>query len=719
MAVARKFLAKHASRAAWLAGAAALLTAAHLVAGTADRPGDWPVYGGDAGGSHFSALSQITAQNVSQLQLAWRFDTGAGGLNTSPLVVDGRLFAVTAKQEIVALDPANGRVLWTHPVSDADEQPVRGLTFWRHGAQQRLLVGIGHWLFALDPATGRSVGDFGDDGRIDMRTGLARTGSGANTASLPLAMTSPGVIWQDTIIVGFRSSESKPAAPGAVRAYDVRTGALRWTFDLLPRPGQFGSESWAPGALETAGAANAWAGMVVDEKRGIVFVPTGSAVDDFYGADRKGANLFANSLVALDAATGKRLWHYQIVHHDIWDRDLPSPPVLLTVTHGGKRIDAVAQATKQGLLFLFDRVTGKPLFPVEEKAFPASTIPGEEAWATQPVPLLPAPFARQRLTADMLTRRTPEAARAVAQDFAGMRSDGPFVPFSTDKPTVIFPGFDGGAEWGGQAVDPAKGVLFVNANDVPWTGMLTPASTAGSGSGEALYQEHCAACHGLDRKGSPPAFPSLQGVMARNIDGTVFGVIAGGRGRMPAFAHLGQERLLAIADYLRQPPADTRGEMVAQRKSTVGSRYVFTGYHRFVDPQGYPAVVPPWGTLSAIDMNDGRTLWRVPLGRYPELAKAGEPDTGSENYGGPLLTAGGVLFIGATIYDQAFRAFDPANGRVLWEAKLPFAGNATPITYMAGGRQYVVIAASGARNRAGPQGSAYVAYALPATPTGK
>lgn len=719
MANERIFRPDVSRRLCWMVGAAGLLTAAQLAAGTHGGTGDWPIHGGDAGGSHFSPISQITPANVAKLQLAWRFDAGAGGLQTSPLVVDGRLFAVTASQEVVALDPASGRVLWTHPVSDADQQPVRGLTFWRQGAQQRLLVGIGHWLVALDPATGRSLHDFGTHGRIDLRTGLARPGTPADPAPMPLAMTSPGAIWKDTIIVGFRSSESKPAAPGAVRAYDVRTGALRWTFDLLPRPGQPGSETWSPGALDTAGAANAWAGMVVDAKRGIVFVPTGSAVDDFHGADRKGANLFANSLVALDATTGKRLWHYQIVHHDIWDRDLPSPPVLLTVTRAGKRIDAVAQATKQGFLFLFDRMTGKPLFPIEEKAFPASTIPGEEAWATQPVPLLPAPFARQRLTADMLTRRTPEAARAVAQDFAGMRSDGPFVPFSTDRPTVIFPGFDGGAEWGGQAVDPAKGVLFVNANDVPWTGMLAAASAAGSNSGEALYEEHCAACHGLDRKGSPPSFPSLEGVMARNIDGTVFGVIAGGKGRMPAFGHLGQERLLAIADYLRQPPSDTRSEMAAKKMGASGSRYVFTGYRRFVDPQGYPAVVPPWGTLSAIDMNDGRTLWRVPLGRYPELAKAGEPDTGSENYGGPLLTAGGVLFIGATIYDQAFRAFDPANGRVLWETKLPFAGNATPITYMAGGRQYVVIAASGARNRAGPQGSAYVAYALPATPRGK
>jgi quinoprotein glucose dehydrogenase len=689
-----------------LAGAVSLGLAIAGPAATGAGTTDWPTYGGGAGGGHFSPLTQINRGNVGTLAPAWRFDVGTGGLQTSPLVVDGVLYAMTPTQDVIALDGASGRLLWKHPVAGAGQQPVRGLTFWRAGMERRLLVGAGPWLVALDPATGESIPGFGTQGRVDLREGLGRP-----VVQVPLAMTSPGVLWGDTIIVGFRTAEGKPAAPGAVRAYDVRTGALRWTFDLVPRMGQPGSETWPVGALDTAGGVNSWPGMVVDDRRGIVFVPTGAAADDFYGADRKGANLYANSLVALDAATGRRLWHYQIVHHDIWDRDLPSPPVLLTVRHDGKNVDAVAQATKHGYLFVFDRVTGKPLFPIEERAFPASTTPGEEAWPSQPVPLLPAPFARQRLTVDMLTRRTPAAHDAAARAFAGMRSDGIFVPLSAGRPTVVFPGFDGGAEWGGQAVDPRSGVLYVNANDVPWTGELSPAASGDDDSGEAIYQNNCAVCHGTDRKGSPPAFPSLDGVMGRLLEGDVGRIIAGGRGRMPAFSQFDQTRLLALLAYLRRPVVAERGEMAAGDASVLpATSYVFTGYRRFVDPDGYPAVAPPWGTLSAIDMNDGRTLWRVPLGRYPELARAGVPDSGSENYGGPLLTAGGVLFIGATIHDRAFRAFDAQSGKVLWEASLPYAGVATPITYSVAGKQYVVIAASGARDPTGPQGAAYVAF---------
>lgn len=679
-----------------------------------DTMGDWPTYGGGAGGEHFSKLDQIDKGNVAHLTLAWRFDAGAGNLQTSPLIIGGVLYAMTPAQEVIALDAATGSLRWKYALPDTGLQPVRGLAMWRDGSESRLLIGAGSWLSALDPATGKPVQGFGHGGRVDLREGFGRPAE-----TVPLAMTTPGTIWRDTIIVGFRTAESKPAAPGVVRAYNVRTGQLRWTFNLIPKPGQPGNETWPAGAWKSAGAVNSWAGMALDVERGIVYVPTGSGADDFYGADRKGQNLYANSLIALDVTTGRRLWHYQIVHHDLWDRDLPSPPVLLTVTQGGKRIDAVAQATKQGFLFLFDRVTGKPLFPIEEKPVPASTIPGEQAWPTQPMPTLPAPFARQRLTADMLTRRSPEAYAAVAAQFAGMRSEGQFVPFSTDRPTVVFPGFDGGAEWGGQAVDPVKGVLFINANDVPWTGQLAAASGSDNpNSGEALYQQNCAGCHGLDRKGSPPEFPSLEGVMGRRMDADAAAIIMGGKGRMPAFTQFDQAKILALLGYLRQPAATDRQEMRSGGSKT-GSGYVFTGYRRFVDPSGYPAVVPPWGTLSAIDMNSGRYLWRVPLGRYPELARPGKPDSGSENYGGPLLTAGGVLFIGATVHDRRFRAFDAATGRTIWEGELPYAGVSTPVTYMAGGRQFVVIAASGARDPSGPQGSAYLAFALPKGGVGK
>lgn len=693
------------------AGATGIVALALTISGHSRQPDpidpvDWPTYGGDAGGQHFSKLAKINRNNVASLLPAWRFDTGPGGLQTSPLVIDGVLYAMSPAPEVIALDAASGWLLWKRALPDAGMQPVRGLTMWRDGDERRLLVGAGNWLTALDPVTGKAVSGFGQNGRVDLREGLGRP-----AAEMPVAMTSPGVIWRDMIITGFRTTEGKPAAPGAVRAYDVRTGKLRWTFQLVPGKGQAGSETWPAAALDRAGGANAWAGMVVDAARGIVFVPTGSAVEDFYGADRKGQNLYANSLVALDATTGRHLWHHQLVHHDLWDRDLPSPPVLLSIRRQGRIVDAVVQATKQGYLFAFDRVTGNPLFPIVERAMPASTVTGEEAWPTQPFPTLPAPFARQRLTRDMLTRRTQGAYAAASSAFEGMISDGQFVPLSVDRPTIVFPGFDGGAEWGGQAVDPATGTLFVNSNDVPWTGALAPAS---SNQGEALYQENCAACHGMDLKGSPPAFPSLEGVMGRRLEAEVAGIIVGGGGRMPAFSHFDQAKLLALISYLRQPATNDRSEMTSVRatpKPTSG--YVFTGYRRFVDSDGYPAVVPPWGTLSAIDMNGGKYLWRVPLGRYPKLARAGARDTGTENYGGPLLTASGVLFIGATIYDRVFRAFDAASGKILWEGSLPYAGVATPITYMAGGRQFVVIATSGARDPNGPQGSAYMAFALP------
>lgn len=694
--------------------AISLALASYSKGGTPDTvDGDYPAYHGGPAGDNYSVLTQITKANVGQLAEAWRLETGVGNLQTSPIVISGILYAITPGHDVIALDGATGALLWKHPLADAGGQPVRGLNWWQRGEERRLLVGAGPFLTALDPKTGTPIKTFGDNGQVDLRVGLGQEGK-----TMPLAMTAPGIIYNDLIIVGFRTAESKPAAPGAIRAYDVHSGALRWTFHLLPRPGQPGAETWAAGSLEGAGGANNWAGMALDADRGIVYVPTGSAVDDFYGAARKGQNLYANSLVALDASSGQRLWHYQVVHHDLWDRDLPSPPVLLTVQRNGKPVDAVAQATKHGFLFLFDRLTGKPLFPVEERPVPRSDTPGEQAWPTQPFPTAPAPFARQLLTADMLTDRTPEARTVAAAAFAKMRSEGQFVPFSTQRQTVVFPGFDGGAEWGGQAVDRRRGVIFVNANDVPWTGELAAKANADDpNSGAALYQNNCAGCHGLNRKGSPPAFPTLVDVMARKLDGDVARTIMAGRGRMPAFNQFDQRQLMALMAYLREPVAEDRREMApapgAHDFGKSGSGYLMTGYVKFVDRDGYPAVKPPWGTLNAIDLNSGRYLWRIPLGHYPKLAAAGIADTGTENYGGPVLTASGVLFIGATIYDRQFRAFDADNGRLLWSATLPYAGVATPITYTAKERQFVVIATSSDRDPSARQGSAYVAFALP------
>jgi quinoprotein glucose dehydrogenase len=420
-----------------------------------------------------------------------------------------------------------------------------------------------------------------------------------------------------------------------------------------------------------------------------------------------GDDLFANCLLALNAKTGARLWHFQGVRHDIWDRDFPSPPTLVTVKHDGKKVDAVAQTSKQGFVFLFDRSNGTPLFPIEYRNYPASTVPGEVAAKQQGLPAKPAPYARQRLTADLLTNRTPEAHQWALSQFEKFVSEGQFVPFRVGHETVLFPGFDGGAEWGGSAVDVKKGILFVNTNDLAWTGALEENHDAGRA--KAVYLDQCAVCHGETREGSPPAIPSLAGIGNRLSSEAVTATIKNGKGRMPGFPGLPDEQLSALVAYL----AGDGKELASSAPAPSGMKYHFTGYRKFLDPEGYPAVAPPWGTLNAIDLNTGEYVWKIPLGEYPGLAASGEKNTGTENYGGPIVTAGGLVFIGATNFDNKFRAFDEANGHLLWEATLPFAGNATPATYEVKGRQYVVIAAGGGKYTNNPKGGVYVAFALP------
>ena len=761
---------------------------------------DWSAYNGGVDGDHYSPLAQITPANVTRLKQVWRVDVGTeGGLQVNPLVVGGVLYGYTPTLEVLALDAATGKQLWRFNPGIVGRQPSRGFSYWTDGKDRRLFAYVMSFLYALDPATGKPITTFGEAGRLDLRNDLD-----SDPTQNTVALTTPGVIFRDTLIVGFRAPETNPAPHGDIRAYNVRTGKLAWSFHTIPHPGERGYATWPEGAWKTAGAANNWAGMSVDVKRGIVFVPTGSAVSDFYGADRVGDDLFANTLLALDAVTGKELWHFQGVHHDIWDRDFPSPPALVTVLHNGKPVDAVAQTSKHGFVFVFDRETGKPLFPIEERPFPASTVPGEVTSRTQPLPLVPAPFARQLLTTDMLTTRTPEAHAWALAQFNSFRSAGQFIPLAVDQQTVVFPGFDGGGEWGGPAVDPHSGVLYVNANDLAWTGGLT-GSTGGS-PGLVLYRTQCAVCHGGDRRGNPPAFPSLVDVSKRLTNTEIVETIHNGKGRMPGFPSLQHERLSQLLEVLNNPgqtgagttaipasggtdpigaklyekncalchgadrlgapsnypgllgvrarlsdtqildnihngkgrmpgfprlaPADTAAilrylgppaEASAGKQELAGSeppssatpRYTFTGYRRFLDPDGYPAVTPPWGTLSAIDLNTGKYLWHIPLGNYPELAAKALANTGTENYGGPIVTASGVLFIGATNFDHTLRAFDAHTGKLLWQADLPFAGNATPSTYMVDGKQFLVIATSGARDRKGPQGAAYVAFALP------
>ena len=625
---------------------------------------DWPVYNGSSWNSHYSPLTQINRGNVSKLREVWRYDTGEkGGLETSPLIVDGVLFGITPTQKIFALDAATGKRRWEFDSGVRGTQANRGLAYWSGGADKRILVAVMNFVYALDPATGKPIAGFGVRGRIDLRENLGR-----DPKSQWTPLTTPGIVYQDLLIVGARNPETLPAPPGDIRAYDVRTGKLRWSFHTIPHPGEFGYDTWPKNAWKYSGAANNWAGMAVDPGRGIVYVPTGSAAFDFYGANRVGDDLFANCLIALDASTGKRIWHFQGVRHDLWDRDFPAPPALVSVKRDGKTVDAVAQTTKQGFVYLFDRATGEPLFPIEYHKFPASKVPGEIAATEQPLPAKPAPFARQLLTEDMLTERTPAAHQWAAEQFRKFRSEGQFVPFGVGVDTVIFPGFDGGAEWGGPAVDPETGILYVNANEMAWTGALAP--NTGKNSPRAIYLSQCSVCHGEKLAGSP-GIPSLVNVGTRLSSERIASTIKNGKGRMTGFPNLSERQVAALVDFL------TSGESKAMSGSMPeppGMNYRFTGYRRFVDPEGYPAIAPPWGTLSAIDLNTGEPLWKVNFGEYPELAANGMKNTGSENYGGPIVTAGGLLFIGATDFDRKFHAFDKATGELLWETTLPFRG---------------------------------------------
>jgi len=666
---------------------------------------DWPQYGGDSGKTRHSKLAQINRANVKQLALAWSYDTAEkGDTQTQPIVAGRVLYGYTPSHKAFALDAATGKPLWRFDSGIAGVGANRGLMYWVQGGERRVFAAVDNFIYALNADTGKPIESFGTGGRIDLRDNLGR-----DPASQSVRLTSPGVIFRDLMIVGGRVSESLPASPGHVRAYDVRSGALRWTFRTIPQPGEPGYYTWPKDAWQYIGGANSWPGMTLDEKRGLVFVPTGSAAADFYGANRLGDNLYANCLLALDAATGRLRWHFQFVKHDVLDRDLPSAPTLVSLRINGKRVDALAQTTKQGFVFVLDRDTGKPVFPLETVPAPPSDVPGEVSNATYLRPKLPAPLARQTLSAADLTTRTPEAAGWARAQFAQVRSDGPFKPLTVGADTTIYPGFDGGAEWGGPAWDAESGLLYVNANEMAWLGSLAP-NDIGRSTGKSIYLRDCAACHGDSGQGSPPQFPALTGITGRMTPEAFAERVHKGGGRMPAFPNLQDESLHAINMYLANGADLPAG---SPDTSPGNQAYRFTGYRRWLDPDGYPAVGTPWGTLSAIELATGRYAWRIPLGEFPELAARGIKDTGSENYGGPLVTSGGLLFIGATIHDRKFRAFDKLTGQLLWETLLPYSADATPITYQVDGRQYVTIFASGGKERSRSGGGVYLTYALP------
>ncbi len=681
--------------------------------------GDWPAYLGGPDRNHYSRLEQINAGNVAGLKRVWEFHTGdaessnRSQIQCNPVVIDGILYGTSPQIKVFALDGTSGRELWRFDPfageGGKDSLGVnRGLSYWSDDEDRRILFTAGSYLYCLNAADGRPVPGFGEEGRVDLRQGLDR-----DIDDLYLIATSPGAVYRDLLILGSRVGEGPgTAAPGHIRAFNIRTGKQVWIFHTIPQPGEFGYETWPKDAWRRVGGANSWSGMSVDRERGIVFVPTGSAAFDFWGGNRKGSNLFANCLLALDATTGKRIWHEQLVHHDLWDRDLPAPPNLVTLERDGSSVDAVAQITKAGQVFVFNRETGKPLFPIEEVPVPASDLRGEEAWPTQPRPLLPPPFARQSFTESDATDRSPEANRAVVERLRQVRTGRQFIPPSTEG-TVIFPGFDGGGEWGGAAFDPKAGTLFVNASEMPWilTMVDLEAERQKKSHGGELYAIHCGVCHGTERQGDPEkTFPPLTALHGKYTQTELKGFIRQGKGFMPAFAQLPAPDLDALAAYLLDPDAADSGDGQG-RTEKLEVPYSHTGYNRFLDPDGYPAVRPPWGTLTALDLNHGRVLWQVPLGEYPELAAQGLPPTGTENYGGPLVTAGGLVFIAAS-RDEKFRAFDGRTGRMLWETTLPAGGYATPCTYRAEGRQFVVIAAGGGKMGT-PSGDAYVVFALP------
>jgi quinoprotein glucose dehydrogenase len=682
-----------------------LLLGATLVAA------DWPDYGGNQARTRYSPLTQITPANVSSLTVAWTYDTGdafkGSEMQCQPVVAHGVLYATSPTLRVFALDAATGAVKWSFNPLQGETTPtrtrIRGLMYWERGDQQRIYFGARNWFYALDATTGKPVATFGRQGRIDLREGFR----GRDPRTISIGVNTPGVFYGDLLILGSVVPEGLPSAPGDIRAFDVNTGGEKWAFHTIPHPGEFGYDTWPKDAWKYSGGANAWSGVSLDEKRGLVYAATGSTSYDFYGANRHGDNLFANAIICLRAATGERVWHFQALKHDLWDRDFPASPTLVTITRDGRPRDVVAQIGKNGRTYVLDRETGEPIFPMETVTPPASDVDGEQAAPTQVLPTLPPPFTRQQFTEDLITKRTPAAEQTVREEWLKLRKRGEYDPPSVQG-TILFPGMDGGGEWGGVAFDPNSGLMYVNANEMAWRVKLAERKMPDGKptNGKALYLQYCAACHRSDLKGNPPEFPSLAGIGARRNVDEISAKVREGGGRMPAYGEMHSAIRRAIVRYVLDGTSMT---VRSDKPSPFDLKYSLDGEARFNDPDGFPAITPPWGTLTAIDLGKGAIAWQVPLGEMPG---SGLTNSASENYGGPVVTASGLVFIGATVYDNKFHAFDARTGRLLWQTTLPAAGNATPAVYEVDGREYVVIGAGGGKWGA-PSGGTYVAFALP------
>jgi len=689
----------------------------------------WSIYGGSKASEHYSSLSQIDTSNVGQLEEAWVYHSGDADtaahsqIQGNPIMVHNTLFITSSKLRLIALDAGTGKGKWVFNPNPNDQNTLknqfnlnnnRGVTYWEEGDDRRILFCAGSFIYEVNADNGNPIQDFGENGRVDLHEGLGR-----EVHDLYIAATSPGIIYKNIYIIGSRVNETADAAPGHIRAYDVKTGKMEWVFHTIPHPGEPNYETYPDKeAWKHLGAANAWSGFSLDEKNGILFAPTGAIAFDFYGGKRKGQDLYGNSLLALDAATGKLNWYYQVVHHDVWDKDLPQAPVLVQITKNGKPVEAVAQATKHGFIFVLDRFTGKPIYEVKE--IPVDTVSeliGEKLWPTQPIPVLPEPFVRQHISEeDINPYLSPESKNEVLHRMQGLRYGNMFIP-PGKKPSLVFPGFDGGAEWGGSAYDPTTGTMYINANEMAWVLTMIDAKHQEGArenyiqAGIRLYSQNCLNCHGTDRKGAGN-YPSLVGIEKKYKEEEILNLLASGRRMMPSFARLSFAEKSAIVSYITQNKKEgvkTFSEL-QKKDDYLNLPYQMDGYHKFLSREGLPAIAPPWGTLNAINLNTGKLLWKKPLGEDPELKKKGIRFTGTENYGGPVVTAGGLVFIAAT-KDEKIRAFNKKTGKLLWEHDLPASGFATPATYEMDGKQFLVIACGG--GKLGTKSSdAYLAFAL-------
>ncbi|MEC7906646.1 MAG: PQQ-binding-like beta-propeller repeat protein [Verrucomicrobiota bacterium] len=683
---------------------------------------EWRHYNGDVGGTKYSALGQINTSNVKDLELVWRYrvDDFVEGKNTTlqfnPLMADGILYLVTVGQKLVAVEPDTGKELWRFDPHDGSGATgkTRAIVYWEDGDDRRIFYGVANKYLCLDARTGKLVASFADGGRLDLTQNLDHDGIVRRYDT-----RGPAVIYKDLLILGGSVGEGpRQANPGHIRAFDVRTGERKWIFHTVPHPGEFGYETWSPDSYKYVGGANAWGGLTLDEDRGIVFMGTGSATYDHWGGNRVGDNLFANCVLALDAETGERIWHYQTVRHDLWDYDLPTPPTLITLVKDGEEIDAVAQPSKMGHLFVLDRETGEPIWGVEERPAPVSEIPGEYTAPTQPFPIKPVAYTGQDFTLDDVTDLDPESRAYVLEQLKDFKLGPIFTPPGLEK-LVMLPQFNGGSEWPGAAFDASDNTLYINSsNEAEWISMreaTVEKEIALPELGERIYQAVCSNCHGLDDGGklNGVELPALRTVKERLSQEEVMTIITEGKGQMPSwssFLEIEREALLAfLLDDRKEDLIETEN---LQFTWTGNIPYLSTGHHDLHDQNGYPINKRPWGQLHAIDMNTGDFKWSVPLGTYPELEAKGHGPTGTFNIGGPVVTAGGVIFIGATL-DERFRAFAKETGEELWRYQMDGSGYATPSTFMYKGRQYVVIAGGGGSIHQTPSSDSYYCFALP------